>query len=246
MSRDDRSGDQRGGKADEDERRRNGAAGNHRRRRDPGDDEPRARDRDRTPGGGHRQRGDSTVRRLLAGGVGGAVTFLLGWMVTLTALSGSFVREGKPIPMYDDLFQFGTIPEWKAALWYFHGGHFGQMQKYGEQTVPETGTYQNLIRILVDDASHLASFVLPIVLLLVAGFVLAWILGADQTGRGAVAGASLVVGYLALAVVAGVLVGVSGESYSLGAFWPSLLLLTGLAYPLSFGGLGGAIAGRLR
>jgi hypothetical protein len=186
------------------------------------------------------------VRRLLAGGVGGAVTFVVGWMVTLTALSGSFVREGEAFPMFDKLFEFGTIPEWKAALWYFHGGHFGNMQSYGGQGVLEKGIYQNTLQMLFGGSSHLASFVLPVVLLLVAGFVLAWILGADETGRGAVAGASLCVGYLAVALLAGLLMGESGESYSLGPVWRSLVLLTGVVYPLAFGGLGGAIAGRLR
>jgi hypothetical protein len=190
MARDDRAGDGRGEASNEDDGRRSGRDGDPREPDRPEDGGPRRRDRgDRPPGGGRASGGSresrgNTVRRLLAGGVGGAVTFVVGWMVTLTALSGSFVREGNPIPMFDQLFEFGRVPEWKAAFWYFHGGHFGQMQRYGTGGSLETGTYQNHIRMLIGDSSHLVSFLLPIVLLLVAGGVLAWILGADETGRG--------------------------------------------------------------
>jgi hypothetical protein len=168
-------------------------------------------------------------------------------VLTLLSFAETFQRnQGVVVSMFDQLLQFGSIPEWKAALWYFHGGHFGQMQKYGERAVTQTNSYQNFIKLLTDQGISLASILLPVVLLLLTGFALAWILGETETGSGAVAGASVVVGYLGVAVLAGVVMGVSGESYSLGPYWPSLVLVTGVAFPVTFGGVGGALAGRLR
>jgi len=86
---------------------------------------------------------------------------------------------------------------------------------------------------------------LPVVLLVAAGYV-----AASRTARGTsgtVAGTSVAIGYLALAIVS-ILVAVflaggsGGSGLTLNAQSVLGLLLTGVAFPVVFGAVGGAIA----
>jgi len=86
---------------------------------------------------------------------------------------------------------------------------------------------------------------LPVILLVAAGYV-----AASRTARGTsgtVAGTSVAIGYLALAIVS-ILVAVflaggsGGSGLTLNAQSVLGLLLTGVAFPVVFGAVGGAIA----
>jgi hypothetical protein len=92
----------------------------------------------------------------------------------------------------------------------------------------------------------------PVVLLLVAGFVVSWQTSPTEPFGGAQAGAFVTAGYLPLALAAAVLVTwrVSGfdggASASVGPSLVTGVLVAGLLYPVAFGALGGAAATALR
>lgn len=131
---------------------------------------------------------------------------------------------------------------WKAAGWVFYGAH--------NVSVTFSGFGQSASQNVLASLSGLTSipvivyYLVPVVVLIALGYVVAsrTLTGSDPVA-GAAAGATVVASYLVLAILGSFLfaIGMGGASAS-----PDLVmsvLLAGLAYPLVFGAVGGAIAG---
>lgn len=173
--------------------------------------------------------GDAVSRSLVPGIAGGIGAYIASYVVLFLFL----LAEG------------GELLEqqaWKAAGWVFYGAHnvdvtisiMGQSQS---QNVLQTAAGNTAIPTII-------YYLVPVIVLVAVGYVVATQARiGDDVAAGAAAGATITIGYLILAILGTFLfaIGQGGASAS-----PDLMmsiLLAGLAYPIVFGAVGGAIAG---
>lgn len=176
-----------------------------------------------------------TVRRLAAGTAGGLVAYVLGYLVVYATQRGRVGEELRGFNVFADLFGGDPIPAWQAVGWVFYNAHLVAT----ELPAPLGGTRVVNFIAETDAGSLTAMYVVPPVLLFVAGLLAGRIASATEPTEGALAGGLVAVGYLPLA-----LFGVVAFGYSIGdgTIAPVLLtagLLAGIVYPAVFGALGG-------
>jgi hypothetical protein len=174
-------------------------------------------------------RGSELIRTAAAGVVVFVFGYLVTWILAGAKVANLFV--GGPFG--------GSVPDWKATLWVFYDSHF-----VGTRTPrvfgPDGGLWGG--GDLVDTVSLLDVeylYAVPVVLLLVAGAVVASWAGATSPREGLFAGGTIVSGYV-VAVILGLFAG------SQGGVAPDTLravAIAGVVYPIAFGALGGAVAG---
>lgn len=171
----------------------------------------------------------SAVLNGLAAYVGGLVGSLVLFVVLGLNLVGSMA--------------FTTVPLDAAVGFGFYGGHF----------VSVTTSSGESINFALDLASQGSLYVVLVVVLLVAsGYDVATTEGVGpRLSERALAGASVVAGYLPLAV-AGTFVfewsttgGFGGGPITFSLPLPTAALLAGMVFPLVFGGIGGVVASLL-
>ncbi|MEF8906689.1 MAG: transporter [Haloarculaceae archaeon] len=179
---------------------------------------------------------------LVRGAAGGAVAFLLGYLVTFLVQSGD-LPEGLGF-LADALSALGVSPPagWQVVGWYFLGAHnVGLDVSTSVAGQSSSGTVLNDLGIL--------QTVVPVILLVFAGFLVARAAGVPDATEGAKAGLTVVPGYLVLAIVLALSSSWSFSESAAGvsaSVAPELLpavLLAGVLYPVVFGALGGAAAG---
>lgn len=173
---------------------------------------------------------------VIRGTAGGAIAFALGYL-------GTWVLAGTKAANVTAYGPFGgAIPDWKALFWLLYDAHF-----VGTRTPEVFGPGGSLWGggDLVDTAALLgveSLYVVPVVILVVAGAVLATRAGVPTPRGGAIVGATLAVGYLAAVVL-----GLFPTTH--GGIAPSPLraiVIAGIVYPVVFGAIGGALAGFYR
>lgn len=173
---------------------------------------------------------------LRTGAVAGAAAFVAAFAVTYAVGTSGIGKRVVPalvssVPWAPDDFT--------AAGYFFYNSQFVPLDPFSSG--PVDGNFLHNFTMSGEYARLEYLHLLAPVALLVAGFG-----AARRTGRGALAGASTAVGYGALAV-AGVFV-FATTSPAGSTVQPNLALAVvrpGLAYPLVFGTLGGAIAARV-
>lgn len=170
----------------------------------------------------------------------GLAAFVTGYLVTYLLQRDSVEETLQSVNFVLELFGNEPIPPERAVGWLFYNAHFVDVRMpglVGERTV-------NFIA--NGEGSSLAVlYVVPPLLLLGAGLLVAWYAAAASPLEGAVAGALVAAGYLP-AVIGGRM----AVTYTVGdgAVAPeaaTAVLLAGLAYPLVFGALGGAVTGAI-
>jgi hypothetical protein len=181
---------------------------------------------------------------LLLGAAGGALAFLLGYLVTFL-LQSSDLPEGLG-SLADALATLGVSPPagWQVVGWYFLGAH-----NVGLEVSTSLGGQSGSGTVL-NDLGPL-QMVIPVLLLVLAGFLVARAAGARDATEGAKAGLTVVPGYLVLAVVLALAsswsfsesAGGLSASASIAPELLSAVLLAGVLYPAVFGALGGVAAG---
>lgn len=169
------------------------------------------------------------------GAAAGAVAYVLGYLLTYL-WQGSSVQDS--LQNYNaivELFGGDPIPTWQAVGWLFYNAHGVSF------TVPSLGSGQATRNLIADGSAPMLLYLVPAVVVVLAGFVLARRANATDASGGAQVGARVVVGYVVLAV-AGLFVfeyAAGGSTihpeYALG------VLLAGVVYPAVFGGIGGAL-----
>jgi len=173
--------------------------------------------------------GSGAVAGVLAYAIGYAVTYLWQSSAVENALSGyNFVAS---------LFGGDPIPTWQGVGWLFYNAHAVAF------THPGIGGGRVARNFIADGNAPQLLYLLPPVLLLLTGFVLARAAGARDGQSGARVGVQLASGYFVLAVV-GLFAFQYGSSGS--AIHPDYVLgvlLAGVLYPAAFGAAGGALAG---
>jgi len=170
----------------------------------------------------------------IGGAVAGAAAYLLGYLTVYVTQSGRIEEGVSGLNFLAELFGGDPISTWQVSGWMFYNAHFV------DTVIPAVfgGTQsQNLVS-QAEGASFL--FVVPPVLLLVAGVVAGRVAGADAPGSGAQAGAFVLAGYLPLALIGTFLFRYSVGDGSVAPDIVTAVLLAGAVYPAAFGAIGGA------
>lgn len=177
---------------------------------------------------------------LAPGALAGAVAFLLGYAATYLAEADRVERGFAGLNALLDLVGGGGVETPTAVSWLYYGAH-GVAVAY---PLPGGGrATRNLVA--ASGATDLL-YLLPPVLLVAAGFALARRAGERGAGRAALVGASVLPGYLALAVAGLLATRVTVVGATVGPDLLTGVLLAGVAYPVVLGGLGGVVASRVR
>jgi hypothetical protein len=183
--------------------------------------------------------GDVVQRNLASGALVGAGAYVAGYVLTflLTVVDG---------------VESGQVAGWKAVGWVFYGAHNVDIQ----QTVSsDRGSVSQTIGVFDQGVSELGSTVPQVVYLLVpvgvllgAGYVAYQRADAGrlETVQVAAVGATVVVGYLVLAVLGAFLFEESGGAFgvdaSVGPELATAVVIAGLVYPLVLGAVGAVLA----
>ena len=177
------------------------------------------------------------TRRAVGGGLaGGIAAWVVGYLVVYL-LNASEIENSLGSGVLEALTNENVT--WKLVGWLFYNAH--------NVTIKTPGFFGQSAQNFVagsEEAALTALFVLPPVLLLAAGVVVAWNTAADPTSA-ARNGAAVVLGYLPLSIAGAVLFAVSVGDATAGPDLVTAVLLAGLVYPLVFGAVGGLIGGHL-
>jgi len=179
------------------------------------------------------------------GALAGAVAFLAGYAVTYALTARTAVAVVRSANGFDRLVGDAAVPVSKAVAWLFYAAH-GVRTRIGTggPGARWSGGSAELWNAVGTEPGLGPLAIVPVVLLLFGGAAVA--LAAGATGRldGAVAGATVAVGYAPLAF-AGLVA--SALPVPGGLVAPALTGLAGVAvaYPVVVGALGGAAVGTL-
>ncbi|WP_144049550.1 transporter [Halorubrum salipaludis] len=178
---------------------------------------------------------------IVGGAAAGAVAYVLGYLVVYVT-QGDRIEEGlSGINFFADLFGGDPISTWQAAGWMFYNAHFVDVNAPSLIGGAQSG---NLIT-QADGGSLSLLFVLPPLLLIVAGLVAGRTAGASDPADGAQAGAFVLAGYLPLAVIGAFLFRYSVGDGTVAPDLVTAVLLAGAVYPAVFGAIGGAASSLL-
>lgn len=165
----------------------------------------------------------------------GIVAFAAGYLVTYL-WQAPRVREAlQGMNAILEFFGGDPIPAWKAVGWLFFNAHFVRTH------IPGIGGPQTRNFIASGDFPALL-YAVPVVLLLVMGFLLAWSMGRVDVREGALDGATITIGYLIAAVASVFLVAAARGDASIAPDTVTAVLLAGILYPVVLGAVGGTVA----
>jgi hypothetical protein len=160
-----------------------------------------------------------TRQRAPAGAIAGAVAWVVG--LGLSTFGASFV------------FGSDTL---SSSAFFFYNAHLVPLSNVGGVTTASGNAVLEMM-----SAYGYAAALLPALLLVLAGSVLAWRSSATSASDAALAGATVTAGYVVLSVVGAV--AFTGSFFG-GVYRPNILfavLLAGVLFPVAFGALGGLL-----
>ncbi|WP_049983586.1 hypothetical protein [Halorubrum sp. BV1] len=181
------------------------------------------------------------VGRAAAGAGLGAATYVLGYLVTFLTQSGRVEDQLRGVNFFADLFGRDPIPTWQGVGWVYYNAHFVDTE------IPAlVGGARSMNLISQADGGSLGwLFVLPPLLLFVAGIAAGRFSGATDAVVGARSGALVVAGYLPLAVIGAFLFRRAMGDGTVAPTLVTAVLLAGAVYPAVFGSIGGAVSSLL-
>lgn len=166
----------------------------------------------------------------------GLAAYLAGYLVTYLTHRNSMDERLEVSNALLEFFQNEPVASWQSVGWLFYNAHFV------ETVVPWFGGPE-LVNFVAegDGGASTLLYVVPPLLLLLAGVGVATVARAETPTDGALAGVLPVLGYLPAAAL-----GIVAVTYGVGdgavhPDWVTGVLLAGLAYPVVIGGVGGAI-----
>jgi len=164
--------------------------------------------------------------------LGGVLAYLVSYALTY-AVTGQQISNSLAARILE--IATGDPGTWKLVGWVFYNAHFVTSEipgLFGSTAVNLVGR---------GDTFSAALFVLPPVALALAGALVAALGRSETPMAGAVGGASVILGYLPLAVVGAFVFTVDVGDATAGPTLVTAVLLAGLVYPLVFGAFGGAL-----
>ncbi|WP_436935261.1 transporter [Halovenus marina] len=157
------------------------------------------------------------------GAIYGAVAFVIGYLITLVVVS---TQEAEALT--EELVE--------ASGWLYYNAQFVDVEAAGS-------TFNYLSSDLVQlEAPTILYRLIPVVVLLGAGFALANQVNVREPQEGALAGATIALGTVVLAIVGTFVFEISQGGSSAGPPLVNSVLLVGLVFPAVLGGLGGVLA----
>ena len=171
-------------------------------------------------------------RTLGVAALGGVLSYLVGYALTYAAV-GQEVSNSLAARVLE--IATGDPGTWQLVGWVFYNAH--------NVAVEVPGLFGSTSVNLVGETFSTALFVVPPLVLVAGGVAVAVLGGAEGPVAGAVAGVAVVLGYLPLALVGAVAVGIDIGDATAGPTLVAAVLLAGLVYPLVFGAVGGAVGG---
>jgi hypothetical protein len=173
---------------------------------------------------------------IVGGAAAGAAAYLLGYLFAYVTQQSAVEEQLAGFNFFADLFGGDPIPTWQAVGWVFYNGHFVDTQ------IPSLvggARSANLIA-QAEGGSLTLLYVVPPVLLLLAGLVASRLAGATEAADGAKAGALAIAGYLPLAAIGAFLFRYAVGDGTVAPDVVTAVLLAGAVYPAAFGAVGGA------
>lgn len=175
----------------------------------------------------------------IGGLLAGLAAFVLGYAVTFAWHGNAIEERLRPIDQLLSLFQAEPIGAWRVVGWLFYSAHFVDIRaSFGFGPIESELT----VNLIAEGAGSLEFlYLVPPLLLVLGGGLLARWAAAVTLRNGAIAGTAIAIGYVAAAVV-GLFV------FQYGGVRPDptvAILVAGLGYPILFGAVGGAVAVRL-
>ncbi|MFB6252792.1 MAG: transporter [Halobellus sp.] len=171
-------------------------------------------------------------RTTLIDGAGGLISFLLTYALTY-AVAGQQLSNSLASRVLE--LATGDPGTWKLVGWVFFNAHYVTTEipgLFGSTAVNFVGRGDTFPGWL---------FLLPPVILLIVGALVGVVSRADRVLSGGLAGLTVTVAYLPLAIVGAFLFSISVGDASAGPTLVTAILLTGLVYPLVFGAVGSAL-----
>ena len=183
-----------------------------------------------------RTNGPNATSGIVGGAAAGAVAYVLGYLFAYVTQQSAVEEQLAGFNFFADLFGGDPIPTWQAIGWVFYNGHFVDTQ------IPSLvgGSQSTNLISQADGGSLTLLFVVPPVLLVLAGLVASRVAGATEPADGAKAGAFVLVGYLPLTVIGAFLFRYSVGDGTVAPDLVTAALLAGAVYPAAFGAVGGA------
>ncbi|SEW27823.1 transporter [Halobacterium jilantaiense] len=170
-----------------------------------------------------------------AGAVTGAVVYVVGYLVTYLWQGNSVSESFEVINFLVELAGGDPIPTWQVVGWLYYNAHNVAF------TTPALGSGRTAQNLVADGNAPMLLYLVPVVVLLLAGFVVARYADATDVESGARAGVTVAAGYAVLAAI-----GLFVFRYSVGDATVHVdyalgVLLAGIVYPVVFGALGGVL-----
>ncbi len=171
---------------------------------------------------------------LVQGSVAGLLTWVLGYLFTYL-IAGDELRNSE----INQFLEFiGEEPAtFEMVGWVFYNAHFVDTVF---ENVPFFGSEAFIGG---EDGFSLLLYVIPPLLLIGAGLAVARYSAARNANEGAIAGLSIVPGYLLLSIAGVFLFEVTVGNASVAPDLVAGIFLAGLVFPALFGAIGGVIAG---
>lgn len=175
-----------------------------------------------------------------AGSAAGAATFAVGYLVTYLWQADRVEGSVEGLNAVLELVGAASVPVWQAVGWLYYGAHHVPVALWlpGRARVTRS--------LVGTDGASTLLYLLPPVLLAVAGFAVARYVDAREPTAGAIAGASLLPGYAVLAAGGLLLTRYTAGEAAVAPPLATGLLLAGIAYPAVAGTLGGLLGGVTR
>lgn len=176
---------------------------------------------------------------LVEGAVTGIATWALGYMAVYLLIADE-IRDS---PMHNIIEAFeGQPATYEMVGWVFYNAHFvntvfHDLPLFGSHSASYIGG---------EDGFSVVLYLIPVAVLLIGGFGVAWYQQAPSPIEGVAAGATLLPGYLVLVIAGAFLFEVTiGGATGRPDLLPAIFL-GGIVYPLLFAGIGGALGGVAR
>ncbi|MGM0718125.1 MAG: transporter [Halobacteriota archaeon] len=161
----------------------------------------------------------------------GITGYVVGYLLTYATAASAVKRAVRgTVPLNDAGAAFA--PAWKAVGWVFYDAHLVGTR------VPNTSGHIDL----VGHSEVQFLYLVPPLLLVVAGGSVAYFTRVKDPKAGVQAGLMIAIGYLPFAIIGAILVSFVGIQ-------PDLLraaVVAGIVYPVAFGAIGGGLVGVLR
>lgn len=170
-----------------------------------------------------------------AGAVAGAVAYVVGYLVTYLWQSGSVEESLQAYNAIVDFLGGDPIPGWQAVGWLYYNAHNVAF------STPALGSGRVSQNLVADGNAPMLLYLVPVVVLLAAGFVVARAGNASDASGGARAGATVTLGYVVLAVVGLFVFRYTAGGATVHVEYALGVLLAGVVYPAVVGGFGGVL-----